>query len=118
MAKKKTDTNNECTHEFVATGGKGVWEVQAISLNKRGKPRTQRVNTTVFECKKCGQKKEYPDTWEKNYLLPRAGEGVAAGDSAAPRAKASVAPRAKASATPRAKTAKKAAPKKKTQAGA
>jgi hypothetical protein len=70
---KKTTPSKDCTHEFVATGDKGVWEVQAISLNKRGKPRTQRVNTTVFQCKKCGQEKEYPDTWEKNYLLPRPG---------------------------------------------
>ena len=82
MAKKKEDTN--CTHEFVATGDKGVWEVEAISLNKRGKPRIQRVNTTVFKCKKCGKKKEYPDTWEKNYLLPR---------SAGTRAKKKTAPK-------------------------
>ena len=70
MRQKTSD--KECTHEFVATGEKGVWEVEAISLNKRGKPRLQRVNTTVFKCKKCGSTKEYPDTWEKNYLMPRA----------------------------------------------
>ena len=82
---RKPSTPKDCTHEFVATGEKGVWEVQAISLNKRGKPRTQRVNTTVFECKKCGEAKEYPDTWEKNYLMPRVATARAKAKTSAPK---------------------------------
>ena len=67
MADKKT---KNCVHQYVATGEKGLWMVEAISLNKRGKPREIKIKTTVFKCRKCGAKKEYPDTWERNYRMP------------------------------------------------
>lgn len=68
----------DCVHKFVATVQKGVWKVEAISLNKRGKPRIQNVATTIFVCSECGAKTEYPDTWERNFVLPRTSKVVAA----------------------------------------
>ena len=45
-------------------------EVKSMSLNKRGSASTARVNTTIFECSKCGHTEQYPDFWEKNFILP------------------------------------------------
>jgi len=60
----------KCNHEFVATSRKGEWTVKVRSTNNRGTPDDETVDTTVFECDKCGKQKEFPDYWEKNYVAP------------------------------------------------
>ncbi|MEW5945069.1 MAG: hypothetical protein AB1742_02605 [bacterium] len=59
-----------CEHRFIATSAKGTWKVKALPTNNRGSPRTETVSTTVFRCSKCGGVKEYPDFWERNYVVP------------------------------------------------
>jgi len=58
----------QCTHKYVATAKKGSWNVKIRTTNSRGKDREETVSTTFFKCTKCGAIKEYPDTWEKNYV--------------------------------------------------
>lgn len=60
----------DCIHEFAATAEKGLWRVKVLSTNNRGTPADEFVITTIYECKKCGDHKEYPDEWEKNYVAP------------------------------------------------
>lgn len=60
----------ECKHHYQSTGEKGSWAVKVVSLNRRGNPADERVPTTVFRCTQCGHIKEYPDYWERNFLLP------------------------------------------------
>ena len=60
----------DCVHAFVSTEERGVWKVEAVPLNKRGNSKIETVYTTIFKCSKCGAIKEYPDTWEKNYIAP------------------------------------------------
>ena len=55
---------------MVATGQKGRIPIKVISTNNRGKPQDDFVQATVFECVKCGSTREFPDEWEKNYVLP------------------------------------------------
>lgn len=63
-------SEDKCLHQFVASSEKGEWRVKVLSTNNRGTPEDEIVDTTVFVCKKCGRKKEYPDFWEKNYVAP------------------------------------------------
>ncbi len=58
----------QCTHEFIATSKKGMMTVKIKTTNIRAKNRNERLSTTYFKCSKCGAIKEYPDTWEKNYI--------------------------------------------------
>ncbi len=105
-----TSVKEKCTHSFKATSRKGVLEVESFSLNKRGKPQNKEVVTTVFECDMCGEHKEYPDSWEKNFrLLPvKAAAAVAA--KAVKKAAPVAARTAKKSVTVAARAVKKAAP--------
>lgn len=63
-------TDRNCNHEFVATEEKGEWRVKVTSTNNRGTPDDEFVITTIYECKRCGATKEFPDEWEKNYVVP------------------------------------------------
>lgn len=97
-----------CTHNFKATNRKGILEVESFSLNKRGKPQNKEVVTTVFECEMCGEHKEYPDSWEKNFrLLPP--KAAAAAPKAVKAVKKAVPARAVKKAAP-ARVVKKTAP--------
>jgi len=71
-AKSRTRVScvSNCSHVFKATPKKGVWVVQSNPTNNRGVPKKVEVTVTVFECIHCGEKKEYPDTWEQNYVIP------------------------------------------------
>lgn len=60
-----------CAHVFKATPEKGTWLVEAIPTNNRGGPKKVEVTVTVFKCVHCGEKKEYPDFWEINFVMPK-----------------------------------------------
>ncbi len=60
----------KCSHVFKATPQKAVWTVQSNPTNNRGGPKKVVISVTVFQCMLCGEKKEYPDTWEQNYVIP------------------------------------------------
>jgi len=57
-----------CTHKFIATSIKGIWTVKVRTANSRGSARDETVSTTVFKCSECGIRREYPDSWERNYI--------------------------------------------------
>lgn len=77
MSIQKKKMKEKCRHEYISTMKKGRWEVMALPLNNRGEPHSEIVVTTVFECLYCRDKREYPDTWEKNYVVP---DGYETGD--------------------------------------
>lgn len=60
---------SKCVHRFIATKTKGNLNVVVKSLNGRGKPKTEKVSSTVFKCSDCGFKKEFPDRWQGNFCL-------------------------------------------------
>ena len=69
ILKKKIGMNTKCIHTFVATSEKGRWTVKVQATNGRGSARDETIATTVFKCSDCGEMHEYPDSWEKNYIV-------------------------------------------------
>ena len=70
-AKKASSDRKNCVHKFTSTGEKSTWSVEARPTNNRGGSKWVDVTVTVFKCIKCGEKKEYPDNWEPNYVTPK-----------------------------------------------